>query len=144
MVEIQISYEGQLHTRAVHGPSGSVIQTDAPKDNMGRGEAFSPTDLLATSLATCMITTMGILAQREGFSLEGSTVRVTKEMTQSGPRRIDRLAVFFEIPGEFDDVRRQKLTNAAHSCPVHRSLHPDVKVETTFNWTGAPANAAAK
>jgi putative redox protein len=81
-----------------------------------------------------MLTTMGILAKREGFSIDGASVHVTKEMTQSGPRRVERLTVTFAMPGGFDDVRRQKLRNAALSCPVHHSLHPDVKIETSFNW----------
>ena len=88
MVSIDITYDGQLHTTAVHGPSKARIATDAPVDNMGRGEAFSPTDLLATALGTCIITTMGIVAQREGLDLSGATVHVEKEMTATGPRRV--------------------------------------------------------
>ncbi len=134
MVEIDLRYEGDLHTSAVHGPSGAMLQTDAPKDNMGKGEAFSPTDLLATSLGACMLTIMGILAKREQISLEGTTVKVTKEMTPTPPRRVARLTVTFSVPVPVTDIQKQKLINAAHTCPVHRSLHPDVQIVTDFRW----------
>jgi putative redox protein len=134
MVEIQIGYEGDLRCRATHGPSGSTLATDAPADNMGRGEAFSPTDLVATALGTCMITTMGIVAQRNSIDLRNATARVTKEMTTTGPRRIARLAVTIHIPGEFTDEQKQKLQNAAMTCPVHKSLHPDVAAPVEFRW----------
>jgi len=136
-VPIDITYEGQLHTTAVHGPSGAKIATDAPKDNMGKGEAFSPTDLLATALGTCIITTMAIVGQREGLTLGDATVHVEKEMTATGPRRVAKLAVVVNLKGQYTDVQRQKLTNAAHACPVHKSLHPDVQVELTLNWADA-------
>ena len=135
MVNIDITYEGGLHTSAVHGPSGTVIQTDAPKDNMGCGEAFSPTDLLATALGTCMMTIMGIVAQREGLSLEGSHVNVIKHMTATMPRRVAKLEVTFTLPSVIGPEQRAKLQNAAHTCPVHHSLHPDVEVVNVFNWT---------
>lgn len=135
MVEIQISYQGQLRCQAVHGPSGSVLSTDAPVDNLGRGESFSPTDLVATGLGACMLTIMGIVAQRQGLDLTGSTVRVTKEMTSSPPRRIARLAVDITVPQRVSADDRRRLENAAHTCPVHRSLHPDVEIPITFHWT---------
>jgi putative redox protein len=134
MVKIDVRYEGDLHTVATHGPSGATLSTDAPVDNQGRGEAFSPTDLLATALATCVVTTMGIVAKREGIEMAGASAVVTKEMTASGPRRVARLTCTIQLPKVDDDTQRQKLTNAAHSCPVHRSLHPDVAVEIVLNW----------
>ncbi|MGN6625042.1 MAG: OsmC family protein [Tepidisphaeraceae bacterium] len=133
MVNIDITYEGDLHTSAVHGPSGATIQTDAPKDNQGRGEAFSPTDLLATALGTCMLTIMGIVAKRDGIALEGTKVSVGKHMSPP-PRKVERLEVTFHVPVRLSAEQKTKLENAAHTCPVHRSLHPDVQVVTQFNW----------
>src|SRR2546421_11696766 len=118
MVEINVVYEGQLHTAATHGPSGATLTTDAPKDNMGKGESFSPTDLLATALATCIVTTMGIVAQRHGLDITGTTVRVEKHMVTTGIRRIGRLPVEVRIPRTFGDDDRKRLENAAMTCPV--------------------------
>ncbi|GIW76414.1 MAG: hypothetical protein KatS3mg104_1477 [Phycisphaerae bacterium] len=134
MVQIDVVYQGKLHTRATHEPSGSTLVTDAPRDNMGLGEAFSPTDLLATSLVTCMLTTMGIVAQREQIDITGATGRVIKEMTSTPPRRVARLTVTLHLPQKLDEEQTQKLTNAAHACPVKKSLHPDVEVITQIHW----------
>jgi putative redox protein len=134
MVEINVTYNGQLRTTATHGPSQSTLITDAPKDNMGKGEAFSPTDLVATALATCILTTMGIVAQRRELDMNGATARVTKEMVSTPFRRIGRLAVTVHMPHKLGDEDRQRLENAAHTCPVHRSLHPDVEAPITFTW----------
>jgi len=134
MVEIQISYEGDLRCKAVHGPSGSTLTTDAPVDNMGKGDAFSPTDLVATALGTCMMTIMGIAAQRMNVDLRGTTVSVTKEMSVSPLRRIARLAVTFNVPVKLNEEQKQKLHNAALTCPVHKSLHPDVQSPVEFRW----------
>lgn len=134
MVEIHIAYEGQLHCRATHGPSGSVLMTDAPLDNGGKGEAFSPTDLVATALGTCMLTIMGLVAQRHHLDLVGTTVRVTKEMAAVPFRRIARLAVEIHVPAVLGEEDRRRLENAAHTCPVHRSLHPDVQAPIVFRW----------
>lgn len=134
MVEIDIEYEGELHTKATHGPSGAVLYTDAPKDNQGRGEAFSPTDLFATSLGVCMLTIMGIVARRDQIPLEGTKVHVTKEMSTTPPRRVARLTVTFDLSNPVTPEQQQKLENAAHTCPVHKSLHPDIQVVTKFNW----------
>jgi putative redox protein len=101
---------------------------------MGNGESFSPTDLVATALGTCMTTIMGIVAQRLEIDLSGATVVVTKEMTQVPVRRIARLAITFNIPAKLTEDQRQKLQNAATTCPVCRSLHPDVLTPITFNW----------
>lgn len=134
MVEQKIVYEGDLHCVAVHGPSGRSLATDAPTDNQGRGESFSPTDLVATALATCILTTMGIVARRHDLELKGTTCRVTKEMVTQGPRRIERLAVDIHVPMSIPQDHRTRLTHAAEACPVRRSLHPDVQVPITFHW----------
>ncbi|MGJ3243280.1 MAG: OsmC family protein [Opitutales bacterium] len=134
MVEVSITYTGDLHCQAVHGPSSSSLETDAPVDNRGRGERFSPTDLVATGLGTCMATIMGMQADVLGIDLTGARVRVTKEMTASPPRRIARLDVAIDIPGNLTDKQKAQLERAAETCPVHRSLHPEVAVPVTFNW----------
>lgn len=134
MVEIRIAYEGQLHCSAVHGPSGIRLTTDAPIDNMGKGESFSPTDLVATALGTCVLTIMGITAQRHAIDLTGTTVTVQKEMTSQPVRRVGRLAVMVSVPGHVSPENRQRLENSAHACPVKRSLHPDVEVSLAFAW----------
>src|SRR6476661_5744506 len=109
MVEINATYEGQLHCTATHGPSGATLPTDAPKDNMGKGEAFSPTDLMATALATCVLTTMGIVAQRAGIDMTGATARVTKEMVSTPHRRIGRLPCTIHMPRKLDEEQRRRL-----------------------------------
>lgn len=134
MVNINIAYQGQLHCSATHGPSGAIIITDAPKDNMGRGEAFSPTDLVATALGTCILTTIGIVAQRNGIDMEGASARVTKEMTTTPPRRIERLTLEIVVPTRLSEDDQRRLKNAALSCPVHKSLHPQVQTPITFFW----------
>lgn len=136
MVEAFITYEGGLHCRAVHGPSQSGIETDAPTDNMGRGERFSPTDLMATALATCVATTMAIMGNRIGVELAGTTARVRKHMTTEPPRRIAKLELDVTIPLAADHPDRARLEAAAGACPVRKSLHPDVQVVETFTWAG--------
>ena len=136
MVEISIRYLGGLRSEAMHGPSGSVLVTDAPVDNEGKGESFSPTDLAATSLGTCMLTIMGIAARRLGVDLGETTVKVVKEMTSQPPRRIARLTVVFTIPLAASHEKREMLENAARSCPVHLSLHPDMEQVMRFDWVG--------
>jgi putative redox protein len=133
MVEIQVLYEGDLHTRCSHGPSGRTLETDAPKDNEGRGESFSPTDLLATALGSCMLTVMGILARRKGWKLDGARARVEKHMVAAPVRRIGKLVVELDLPAVPEDARAP-LERAAHTCPVHKSLHPDVEVDLRFRW----------
>lgn len=134
MVEIQIVYEGKLRCSSTHVDSGAKILTDAPKDNMGNGESFSPTDLVATALATCMLTTMGIVAQRSEIDITGARIVITKEMAATPFRRISRLASRIHMPGKLSDEQRQKLENAAMTCPVKKSLHPDVQAPVEFNW----------
>ena len=137
MVEINAVYEGTLRCAAVHGPSGSTIETDAPVDNHGRGERFSPTDLLATALGTCMMTIMGIFADRHEIDLTGTKVKVHKEMTPEPPRRIARLPVVIEVPLSADHPKRTALEKAALTCPVHLSLHPEIEKPVTFEWVGS-------
>jgi uncharacterized OsmC-like protein len=134
MVEIDISYEGELRCGAVHGPSGDHLNTDAPADNHGRGEAFSPTDLVATALGSCMLTIMGIVAQHDGISLDGTRVRVRKLMSDDLPRRITRLEVELAVPLSKDHPGREKLEAAAMACPVKQSIHPDIAVPVNFQW----------
>lgn len=134
MVSITISYSGDLHCEAVHVPSGTTIQTDAPKDNQGKGEAFSPTDLLATSLATCVLTTMAILARRIEVDMTGATAKIDKIMSTDTPRRIAALPLTISIPVQPSEENRRKLEQAAKTCPVHHSLHPDVEQTIVFEW----------
>jgi len=133
-VHLEVRYEGDLHCSAVHGPSSSRLATDAPVDNQGRGETFSPTDLVATSIGACMLTVMGIYARPRGISLEGARASVDKEMTTTGTRRIDRLAVRVQLPAALDDKTRSALEQVAKLCPVAASLHPDVRVDLTFAY----------
>jgi putative redox protein len=134
MVAIQIEYQGELHCKAVHSPSGTVLNTDAPKDNQGRGESFSPTDLVATALGTCMLTVMGIMARTLNLDIAGTTATVEKDMTDVAPRMIKRLAVKIHVPHSLSPENQQKLERAAHTCPVHKSLHPDVDTPIEFTW----------
>src|SRR5438045_2475 len=133
MVEIQIQYDGNLRCTALHEQSGTKISTDAPKDNQGLGESFSPTDLVATALGSCMMTIMGIVAKRHQINLEGTKIKVLKEMTPP-PRRIGKLTVEFTMPRNIASEHRQLLENAAMTCPVHKSMHPDVQMPITFRW----------
>jgi putative redox protein len=134
MVTIEIKYEGDLHCSAVHGPSKAALATDAPSDNQGRGESFSPTDLVATALATCILTTMAIAARKHGHELAGCTATVTKEMVTTPERRIGRLATTVHITESLDEGVQTRLERAAHACPVHRSLHPDIDAPIDFHW----------
>jgi putative redox protein len=134
MVQIQLSYEGDLHCSAVHMPSGNVLVTDAPLDNSGRGQAFSPTDLLATALGSCMATVIGIVAKRKEIAVEGMTVTVRKFMSDDQPRRIKRLELDLSIPLPASHADRKLLESAARGCPVHHSIHPDIEVVMNWAW----------
>ena len=136
MVEISIKYLGDLRCEARHEPSGTVITTDAPVDNEGRGESFSPTDLAATSLGACMLTIMGIAARKQGVDLGDTQVKVLKEMTPKPPRRIAKLTVVFTIPLPASHEKRAMLEEAARNCTVHLSLDPGVEQEMRFDWVG--------
>ena len=135
MVQISIGYTGNLHCDAKHGPSGALIATDAPVDNQGKGEAFSPTDLVATALGTCIATTMAIVAERHQVELKGMTVQVKKEMARD-PRRISRLTTEVHIPLRADHPQRGLLEQTALGCPVHRSLAAEMERPTEFFWEG--------
>ena len=137
MVRIEARYEGDLRCRAVHGPSETVVLTDAPTDNHGRGESFSPTDLVATALGTCMVTTMGIAAQKHGIAFEGSRVSVVKHMTAKPVRRIGRLDVHIDVVGEHTEAERDRLESAARGCPVAVSLGADVEVALEIQWAAS-------
>ncbi len=132
MVQMTIQYEGQLHCALTHGPSGKSIETDAPKDNNGKGEAFSPTDLVSAALGACMMTVMGIVANRHAIQLEGTRIDVVKEMIADPSRRIGQITLKFSMPKGIPLDKRSMLENAAHTCPVHKSLHPDVKTPIEF------------
>ncbi|MFZ9931902.1 MAG: OsmC family protein [Chthoniobacterales bacterium] len=135
MVNISIRYEGGLRCEAVHGPSGQRLLTDAPIDNHGKGEAFSPTDLVATALGTCMATVMGIVAERHALDLTGMKIGVTKEMSKDTPRRIARLTTVIAVPLPPDHPDREILERAALTCPVHQSLHPGIEKPLEFRWS---------
>lgn len=134
MVKIAMKYEGDLRVNARHQPSGTQLHTDAPVDNQGRGESFSPTDLLATGLGSCMATIMGIVGRRESIPLEGMEIEVEKVMSTEGPRRVAALNVNISAPTRPQPEQIQALENAAHTCPVAQSIHPDIKVTTRFRW----------
>lgn len=134
MVKISVNYEGELHCSATHEPSGTVLATDAPVDNQGRGESFSPTDLCATALASCMATIMGIKARSLGIELAGMVLSVEKHMTTTAPRRIASLPVTINLPAALNltEEQQQTLLRSAKSCPVHHSLHPEIEKPITL------------
>ncbi|MFM8524635.1 MAG: OsmC family protein [Cyanobacteriota bacterium] len=129
MTLITCHYRGQLRCEAEHGPSGDRLGTDAPTDNQGRGEMFSPTDLVATALATCILTVMGIAAERRGWSLEGTEARVEKTMTREGVRKIEQLTVWVRLPADLDAAARDQLQRFAENCPVKKSLEGAVAMD---------------
>lgn len=133
-VEIDIVYEGNLRCSAAHGPSKQLITTDAPVDNGGKGEAFSPTDLVATGVGTCIVTLMGLVAQKSGLDINGTRVHVAKEMVAQPIRRIGTLRITVTLPSGADlsEATRSKLERAASLCPAKQSLHPDVNVVMSF------------
>lgn len=134
MVTITGEYQGDLHCTAVHGPSGNALSTDAPKDNQGRGEAFSPTDLVATGFATCIATTMAIVARRHGVDLAGIRYEVTKEMSSDAPRRIARLTARLFMPPSARGLPEGLMERTANACPVHQSLAPSVEKLIELVW----------
>jgi putative redox protein len=136
MVPISIAYHGQLRCNAVHDPSGMRFVTDAPKDNFGMGESFSPTDLVATALGSCMITTMGIFAQKEKMALvlDGTHLAVEKHMSTDAPRRISKIVVRFSFPAGIPQRYRSRLQEIGDTCPVAKSLHPDIKLDIIYNY----------
>ena len=135
MTKIKTEYLGSLRTEAVHLQSGNKIITDAPLDNHGKGEAFSPTDLLAAALGSCMLTIMGISAPAYGYSLEGTTVDIEKIMG-TNPRRVVEVKITFNFPkgNNYTDQQKRIIETAARTCPVANSLHPDLKKTIVFNY----------
>ncbi len=136
MVNITVRYTGGLHCGATHGPSQCEIATDAPLDNNGKGESFSPTDLVATALGTCMMTIMAMTAEKHGLDLKGTTVRVRKEMSKDAPRRIVGLPSEMQIPLPRETPQRELLEEAALNCPVHKSLPEEIERPVKFVWEG--------
>ena len=132
MTTIDSRYEGALRCSASHGPSGSALETDAPTDNQGQGERFSPTDLVATALGTCILTIMGIVAERHGWDLQGAKARTKKTMTAEAPRRIALLEVWITLPQGLDPTQRTVLQRAGESCPVKLSLEGAVPMR--LHW----------
>lgn len=129
-----IKYLGGLRTEAVHLKSGNTIITDAPTDNNGKGEAFSPTDLLSTSLGSCMLTIMGIVAERHAINIEGTEIKISKIM-EANPRRVGEIIVEFSMPkNNYSTKEKDLLENAAHTCPVAKSLSADLKQTVIFNY----------
>ena len=139
MVSIQVLYEGELHCQATHGPSKNQLTTDAPVDNHGRGESFSPTDLVGTALGTCILTVMDIAARKHGLDLTGARATVEKHMVNEPVRRIARLEVEVHVPHAPGEKERALLEEVARTCPVEKSLHPDVEVPITISWGTSPA-----
>ena len=136
MVTITSHYSGGLRCTATHGPSGVTLITDAPVDNPGKGESFSPTDLVATAVANCMMTVMAIAAERHGIDLKGTSVTIGKEMSADLPRRIVSLKSVMTIPLPADHPQRPLLEGAAKACPVKQSLDPRIDASVGFLWVG--------
>lgn len=134
MVRIESVYLGELRCEATHAPSGVRLVTDAPVDNLGRGESFSPTDLVATALGTCIVTIMGQYADQAGLEIEGTRVHVEKHMTTERPRRVSRLDVVLSMPPGLDGKARSAFRACAEGCPVRRSLHPEIVVDVRFDY----------
>lgn len=136
MHTIETIYLGELQTRAIHVKSGVELQTDAPVDNQGKGESFSPTDLTAASLGSCMITIIGIWAKKEGVDVKGSQLKVTKIMAATLPRRIAKIVVEILILSDrmLNDFEKIKIEELASTCPVALSLHPEINQELSFQW----------
>jgi putative redox protein len=141
MVRIEVEYLGELRCKSIHGPSGTELLTDAPVDNHGRGESFSPTDLVATALATCVLTTMGIVAARHGWDLAGSTASIEKVMVSAPARRIGRLELVVRLPAALDERARTTLEHTARNCPVNLSVAKEIELPLRFEWTVGAASA---
>ena len=134
MKTVETIYNGNLRTRSLHVRSGTVLLTDAPVDNQGKGEYFSPTDLVATALGTCILTTVGIACMRENFSIDDTTAAITKIMADN-PRRIGEIIVELSFPpNDYTDSQKELIESTARGCPVARSLHPDVKQTMVFKY----------
>jgi len=133
MATIETTYLGELRTEPVHVQSGTHIITDAPVDNQGKGEAFSPTDLMSASLGSCAMTIMGIAARTHGIDMDGATASITKIMA-ANPRRVAEIVVDFKFPKTYTEKEQKILEHAALTCPVYLSLHPDLVKTVNFGW----------
>jgi len=133
MVKMAGVYLGEKRCKVEHEPSKTILETDAPKDNQGRGESFSPTDLVAAAVGTCILTTLAIVAERDGVSILNSKMCVEKEMSVS-PRRIASIKTIIELPQNISEDYRRKLEAAGKACPVKKSLHADVNIEVEYRW----------
>ena len=133
MTTINSRYDGALRCHSSHGPSGCELETDAPTDNQGKGERFSPTDLVATALSTCILTILGIVAERHGWPLQGASARIEKTMTAEAPRRIALLEVWISLPPSLSEQQRSVLRQAGESCPVKLSLEGAVPMR--LHWS---------
>jgi putative redox protein len=134
MTSVTIEYQGDLHCKAVHELSGAVLATDAPRDNHGKGESFSPTDLVATALGSCILSVMGLKARSLNVDIRGATAAVEKEMANAPARKIKRISVKVRVPHLLSAEHRQALEVAAYTCPVHKSMHPDVEMPIEIAW----------
>lgn len=136
MITSKVIYSGNLRTQATHLRSGSTIITDAPVDNNGKGEAFSPTDLTATSLACCAITVIGIAAEKDNVDFSATEIEITKTMSVDLPRRITKIELNFNCKTSevLTEIQQKKYERVAHTCPVAHSLHPEIEQVFTFNW----------
>lgn len=134
MVITTIQYEGDLHCKATHGVSGATLITDAPKDNQGKGESFSPTDLIAAALGSCILTVMGIVARNQNIDISSSSAQVWKEMASAPVRRVSSLRVDLRVPHALTDAQKQVLQNAAETCPVKQSLNPSIEIVISYIW----------
>jgi putative redox protein len=134
MVIVEVVYLGELRTEALHGPSRSIIRTDAPLDNCGKGELFSPTDLVSAALGTCVLTILGIYAAKHGLDVSGASASVEKEMTAVPVRRIAGLTTKLKIPISSNTPHREAIERAILNCPVHASLHPEMEKPILFIW----------
>ena len=134
MSQFSGKYLGGLRLELKHEQSGTIIETDAPTDNNGKCEKFSPTDLASVALPACILTIMGIVAERDGIDLSSVSFSSEKHMAEDSPRRIAKICVDFKMPASLTKDQRNKLERAAQTCPVHYSLHPDIKKEVNFNY----------
>jgi putative redox protein len=134
MTSVTIEYQGDLHCKAVHELSGTVLTTDAPRDNHGKGESFSPSDLVATALGSCILSVMGLKARMLNVDISGATAAVDKEMANAPARKIKKIAVKVRMPRQLSTEHRQALEAAAYTCPVHKSMHPDVEMPIEIVW----------
>lgn len=134
MVKMHVVYEGDLHTIVTHESSGQTLHTTAPLDHKGRGETFSPTDLVGAGTASCIAMVIGMYAERKGWDLRGMRLSVEKTMSTDAPRRIVALPVDIWMPIEIEENEKEKLERIARTCPVHNSLHPAIDKPITFHW----------